>query len=370
VETIEKEKLLRYLELLGNSFEKSLNLTDEEYLSGIADRTGSLEELLPFKNWDWTQGVGLYGFWQLFLLTDKKEYLNIIISYFDRYLLNGLPGKNINSICPMLTMAFLWEYSKDDKYKPHIIEWANWIMNELPRTEEGGFQHITAEYLNNQEIWADTVFMAVLFLAKAGVLLRKEQYIREAEYQILIHIKYLTNRSSGLLYHGWTFRDKNHFAKAFWCRGNCWYTLAIPEFLAIIEPEPAVKKMLVNTLIKQVDTLERLQASNGLWHTLLDHDDSYLEVSGSAGIAAGILKSCRMNLIPKKRSLKVYNALNTMLNNIDEKGNVLNVSIGTPMGRESLDFYKDVRRAPMPYGQALMMLYLLEVYHYNSGDLK
>ena len=44
-------------------------------------------------------------------------------------------------------------------------------MNGLPRTEEGGFQHIVYNSVNNQQIWDDTLMMSVLPLAKIGLLL-------------------------------------------------------------------------------------------------------------------------------------------------------------------------------------------------------
>ena len=36
------------------------------------------------------------------------------------------------------------------------------------------------------------------------------------------------------------------------------------------------------------------------------------------------------------------------------------VSYGTPMGRLSKDFYKEIELRPMPYGQALAILFLME----------
>ena len=54
-------------------------------------------------------------------------------------------------------------------------------------------------------------------------------------------------------------------------------------------------------------------------------------------------------------------ALASVLGQIGTDGTVGQVSYGTPMGRESKDFYKQIEIKPMPYGQALAMLYLLEV---------
>ena len=53
-------------------------------------------------------------------------------------------------------------------------------------------------------------------------------------------------------------------------------------------------------------------------------------------------------------------ALQPVLDCIDEKGVVQQVSYGTPMGRESKDFYKQIPLHPMPYGQAMAILFLME----------
>ena len=48
------------------------------------------------------------------------------------------------------------------------------------------------------------------------------------------------------------------------------------------------------------------------------------------------------------------------LSDLDE-GVVEQVSYGTPMGRISKDFYKTIPIQPMPYGQALAILFLIEI---------
>ena len=47
----------------------------------------------------------------------------------------------------------------------------------------------------------------------------------------------------------------------------------------------------------------------------------------------------------------------------DGEGILQQVSYGTPMGREDKNFYKEIPLKPMPYGQALAMLYFLELDH-------
>ena len=48
-----------------------------------------------------------------------------------------------------------------------------------------------------------------------------------------------------------------------------------------------------------------------------------------------------------------------VIDNINPEGELLNVSFGTAMGHD-FDFYKQIARTSMPYGQAMAMLCLSE----------
>ena len=158
----------------------------------------------------------------------------------------------------------------NERYMEVCREWAAWIYADFPRTKEGGLQHITSDTLNEGELWDDTLFMTVLFLANMGRILGEKKYQDEAEYQFLLHIKYLTDRKTGLWYHGWSFKEKSHFAAAVWCRGNCWITAAIPEFLDLCPCSPSVEKFLKETWKRQAEALIQYQEPTGMWHTLID----------------------------------------------------------------------------------------------------
>lgn len=204
--------------------------------------------------------------------------------------------------------------------------------------------------------------MSVLPLAKIGVLLDRPEYIEEAKRQFLIHIKYLVDIRTGLFYHGWTFLERHHFGQALWARGNSWITIAVPEFIELLDLRPGdhLREFLVSTLEQQVAALKRFQdEKNGLWHTLVDDPTSYVEVSGSAGFAFGILKGVRLKYLPREYQEVGLRGLEAVVNNVDEKGSVQNVSFGTPMG-DSKDFYRRIKLTSMPYGQAMTLLCVVE----------
>ncbi|KAJ5288718.1 hypothetical protein N7478_001748 [Penicillium angulare] len=314
-----------------------------------------------WNNWEWTQGVGLYGMWMLFEVTGDETVLAHIQKWFDKQFEKGTPTKNVNSMAPMLTLAYLYERSRKIEYRGYLESWAEFIMDGIPRTEEGGIQHITFRQVNEGQLWDDTLMMSVLPLAKIGVLLDRPAYVEEAKRQFLLHIKYLTDTRTGLWYHGWTFLERHNFAEALWGRGNSWVTIAIPEFLSLLRLPPGdhIREFLVSALDQQVRALKKYQNPNGLWHTLIDDSSSYLEVSASAGFAFGILKAVRMRYISKEYQSIGLKALEAVINNVNEKGVVQNVSFGTPMGPRK-DFYKAIKLTAMPYGQAMTMLCVVE----------
>jgi unsaturated rhamnogalacturonyl hydrolase len=90
-----------------------------------------------------------------------------------------------------------------------IWKWGDALYRQIPRTDEGCMQHVTYENAHYQQIWDDTLMMAVLPLAGLGFY-AKTLLGEEAKFQFLQHIHYLTDRKSGLWFHGWNFDGRHH----------------------------------------------------------------------------------------------------------------------------------------------------------------
>lgn len=356
-----KECLNAKLNKLGESFTNVLYEEDETFLENMKTKSLAQDDIRRYQFWEWTQGVGLFGFWKLFKETGNREYLDILTRYYDRQMGIGFPAKNVNTVTPLLAMCQVGIYLQNQAYLDVCGEWAQWIMESFPRTKEGGFQHITSDTLNDSELWDDTLYMTVLFLALYGKYAGRQDYIDEATYQFLLHIKYLADKETGLWYHGWSFNEKGNFAKALWGRGNSWITMAIPEFLDMVEIGASDKRFLTEAYKRQCEALKEYQGESGMWHTLVDDPSSYEESSATCGFAYGILKGVHMGILDREYASVSLKALEPMLKNISDEGVVNQVSYGTPMGRVSKDFYKEIPIKSMPYGQALAMLFIMEV---------
>lgn len=353
-----------------------------QYLYHLSD--GRTIDTKSWDGWDWTHGVGLYGIWKHYEMTGQPELLDIIEDWFRSHFKAGSTEKNINTMSVFLTLAYVYERTGNQTYLPWLEAWAEWAMYSLPRTEYGGMQHITYVKENAQQLWDDTLMMTALPLAKIGKLLNRPHYVEEALRQMLILIQYLFDPKTGLFFHGWKFDSSSedmighNFAEARWARGNSWLTIVIPEMLELLESDTsspalgAVRSHLLNTLEAQTRALARLQETSGLWRTLLDHpvsEGSYPEASATAGFAYGILKARRKRYLgatirgqtvtSKTYDDVAYAAVRAVLDNISADGELLQTSFGTGMG-DTLQFYKDIPKTAMPYGQAMAIMLLVE----------
>jgi unsaturated rhamnogalacturonyl hydrolase len=354
------EKLMN---LGGYDYNKDKNVSSTDTKKGFIQRDFGIEE------WDWPQGVGLYGLYRLQEFYGDGRYLPFFEKWYSGHQKKGLPSKNINTTAPFLPLSFLYEsLDNPEEFYNLCAQRADWLINDLPKTPDNGFQHVTSAIgnrdgvsLNDGQIWVDTLFMSVLFLNRMGYISGNTLWKDEALHQFLVHIKYLFDKQTGLFHHGFSFERMDNFGGIFWCRGNSWFTYGIMEYLDTCAEglDKGVRAFLTDTFKSQALALLRLQSPSGLWNTVLTDDSSYGEVSGSAAIAAGLLRGVKAGILDGTYKAAADRAIEAICANISEDGTVLNVSAGTGIGMDS-DHYKNIALMPMAYGQALTLTALYE----------
>ncbi|WJH35485.1 glycoside hydrolase family 88 protein [Paenibacillus sp. CC-CFT747] len=126
---------------------------------------------------------------------------------------------------------------------------------------------------------------------------------------------------------------------------------------------------LCGSLERQAKALRPLQAPSGRWHTLLDDPSSYEETSATAAFAYGLLKAIRCGYLSRDYEPMAWRAFQGVLDQIDPDGTVHGVSYGTGMGR-TLQAYKDIPLCPMPYGQSMALLMLVEGLKHDLAEVR
>ena len=85
----------------------------------------------------------------------------------------------------------------------------------------------------------------------------------------------------GLYRHGWVESSTDHPAFC-WARANGWAMLTACELLDVLPEDYPQRAKVMDYFRAHVRGVTALQSGEGLWHQLLDRNDSYLETSATA----------------------------------------------------------------------------------------
>lgn len=328
---------------------------DKKQIEDVVDRIVKKTMNMDL-TWDWPCGVAYYGIGEAFEKTGRQEYLRLLKDRVDEMIELGLPTAWTVNACAMgHCLVTLYQATGEQKYYDIIMSKIEYLKKDALRFGDRVLQHTVSP--NNdfpEQAWADTLFMAALFMLRVGVMNDDRELIEDALNQWQWHIRYLQNPSSGFYYHGYDNIAGDHMSGIYWGRANAWaaYTMSmVGGLLPQCYLYPAYIDV-AGSLNEQLAALKTVQTENGLWRTVLDDEESYEEVSASAGIAAAMLE--RGNALHGKY---INKAITGLLNNISEDGKVMNVSGGTAVMRDK-EGYRGIPKAWIQgWGQGLALAF-------------
>lgn len=317
--------------------------------------------------WDWPCGVAYLGICEAYRVTGKKEYLNMLRSRVDEYLELGLPHWTVNTCAMGHAMLTLYEETGDERYKQVALSKLDYLRHRAPRFGDSVLQHTVSDKNDfPEQCWADTLFMAAYFMLRAGVMFDDKALVEDALNQYYWHIQYLQDEKTGLWYHGYSHVSKTHLSGFYWGRANAWAAYTMSQVGSTLPECYLYPKYMeiAGSLSEQLAALKHLQTENGLWRTILDDEESYEEVSASAGIAAA------MAVKGNPLHLKYINkALEGILQNVSPEGRVRNVSAGTAVMRDREGYMNIPRKWTQGWGQGLALAFLAAVLESGSHSV-
>lgn len=335
-------------------------MNNKQAIEKIADRVingHDTEWNMNIESFDWVPGVGLYGIYQAYQKTGEKRYLDFLIGWTERHLQEAYKQITVNSVAPLLTVSYLYEETKNPKYLKVCTDLAEYVSNEAPRTVDGGLEHTVTEDVEgfSDQVWADTLFMVCIFMANMGRLTGEKKYSEFAIEQLCIHHRLLTD-GNGLYFHGYNGAQKNHMSSVRWGRANAWIIYSTMQILSLTG-EFKEREEICKYVQAHVKRLSECQRADGGFGTVIDNEKSYVEISATAGIIAGIKLVVGSGIVDKKYQTVYEKGCTAILNSIAEDGSVQSVSTGTPV-MESEEAYLNIPCTPTLYGQGLVIVAL------------
>ncbi len=138
-------------ELISRTIDNLVNIQDEtgEFLLHLDD--GRTIDTKGWAGWEWTHGIGLYGIYKYYEQTGDTKALSIIDAWFQDRFAERLATKNVNTVCPFLTLAYRYEETGRKEWLPYLQAWADWVMHDMPVPTRGvcSTSSTTAKIINN-----------------------------------------------------------------------------------------------------------------------------------------------------------------------------------------------------------------------------
>ena len=235
----------------------------------------------------------------------------------------------------------IYKLDLQERYRDYIDKAADHILNKQSRLEDGT---LVRSFPHKWTLWADDLYMSISFLSRMGKLTGDEKYFDLAAKQVINFNKYLFDPNKGLMYHNW-YSDVNKTGVAFWGRANGWSLLAQVDLLDRLPDNYPQSDTLISLLQRHILGITKYQSASGLWHQLLDKEDSYLETSCSAMFTYSIARAVNKGYIDKRYSSIAEKGWKGILSKIHLDGQIEGVCTGTVVSDNLVDYYN--RPAPL-----------------------
>ena len=279
----------------------------EEYLAGYQN----------YKDyWNYEDGCVLLGAKMLYEVTGDEKYFAFIEKYLKHFIMDDgsiahyeADKFNIDSMNPSKILFFMYEKTKEEKYRKAIEAAMDQVRNQ-PRCECGNFFH---KKMYPNQIWLDGLYMAQPFYMAYETKYNKKEKYNDIISQFENVQKYLYDEEKGLCYHAYDAAKEQFWADKetgcspnFWLRSMGWYLMALVDVMdsMSIEIYEQYRKLqdIFKLMIKGI--LQYRDPETGLFYQVIDRSDveeNYIETSGSAMIGYAILKACRMGILLKEK---------------------------------------------------------------------
>ncbi len=285
---------------------------------------------------NWGEGVLLTGMMRAYLLTKDERYLKFVRDFADLHHKQGIGGTlKKRGYCghwgPGFPMIMLHEETGEKRYLELAEEINEFMLRRAERTADGGLSHFNGK----PQLWVDTLDMCCPVFSNLARVKKDPKLQEEAIRQLEVFAKHLQDPKTGLFYHMWDEKSAKTTPE-YWARGNGWVVMSYTEVLKNEKPDSPNRKRLTEPFKKQLAGIVPLQdEKTGLWHTVLDKPDTYLEGSASSMFLYGMAESRDMKLIDVPYEDTMRRAWKGLAETVKPDGIVGGVSAGTgPSGKK------------------------------------
>jgi rhamnogalacturonyl hydrolase YesR len=255
------------------------------------------------------------------------------------------------SMCAALMRARAAKVGPD--LKPMIDTCSDWVAKRQFRLDDGTMARKRPQEVS---LWADDMYMSIPALAEMGRLTGERAYFDDAVANVMGMSSRMFNPQLGLYTHGW---HANHpdAPRFYWARANGWAVLAMSDLLDVLpKNHPGYPKVLAQ-LRASLKGIAELQSGSGLWHQMIDRNDSYLETSASAIFTYVFAHAVNEGWVsPTTYGSIAQTGWNALSTRITALGQVEGTCVGTTLAGDMVYYYNRPTSVDALHGYGPMLL--------------
>jgi rhamnogalacturonyl hydrolase YesR len=278
---------------------------------------------------------------QLQFIADRAPYFRAQEEKFHLGRSNSFTGlidpqalDDSGSMCAALIRARIAKVGPD--LLPVINTWSEYIAHKQFRLADGT---LARQRPQAQSLWADDFYMSVPALAQMGRLTGERAWFDDAVKNVQQMTGYLFNRQLNIYTHGWNANNPDA-PQFYWGRANGWAVLAMCDLLDVLPKDHPGYAPVLAQLRTTLRGVAQYQSGLGLWHQLLDRNDSYLETSASAMFVYGYAHAINQGWISPTTYGSIAQAgwigVSTRIN---ARGQVEGTCVGTTFASDPVYYY-------------------------------
>ena len=335
--------------------------------------------------WSYTMGVTYSGMLKVTQATNDKNYEQYAEKNVDFYFDNLPYFKSIDSAygqqnnsyrdilhtralddCGSMGAALIKIYkaTNDSRYLPIINHIADYISIKQFRLADGT---LARQRPQKKSVWADDAYMSVPFLAQMGSLTGDKKYFDDAVKQVKQMSKWLFRWDKKLFDHGVNIHNE-YDPNFYWGRANGWVIMAMNELLDVLPENYKGRDDILKILRTHVQGIAECQGGDGLWHNLLDKEDSYLETSATAMFVYGIAHSINKGWIDYTYGSVAQAGWDALATRIDADGEVEGTCWGTTFAGDIVYYYHRPASPKASHGYGPVLLAGAEMINLLNND--
>ena len=264
--------------------------------------------------WNYIDGCMISAVLSLYDYTGDRKYLDFADAFVGDFVQEDgsirtyrTDEYNLDNINPAKNLFRLYDLTGKEKYRK-ALDLVRSQLDTMPRTGAGNFWH--KEVYPNQ-VWLDGLYMAQPFYMEYETRYRGMQGCLDCFRQFRNVEKLMRDDVTGLYYHGYDESRQMYWADPetglspnFWLRSIGWFTLGITDTAAAMDESMYYERsFLIRMLGDLAESLLPFQDPSGMFYQIVNRADdprNYLETSGTALIAAGMLRGVRLGFLPER----------------------------------------------------------------------